>query len=399
MAAVREGLTSKAVTERAAAVRALGREGGLQDMDRLIDLALGDKSPSVRLYAAAAAVDVACRQRAELTPQSAAAVLERVKRVDPGDNPSLVMLYAAWPDRRSLDRLGRLLRDPRSEVRAAAAMAVRRAALSADAMRDPTLRDAVRAWIDSDRLPPDPVLELLRLVGEAGWTGMESAILKAASAGRPHGAVAEEVAQRLTARDDPADWEGLWVGSGVDALAPPGDAPSWRVVVAGTVHGPAGSEPLQAGAEATIGGRPARRIFTRRTGRDGDHAGIQVDGATLWRVEGKALVEAAQAHVALFTPAGAEALATLLPTDGVLARRVHAQVLLASGDGVGALLSLEGLASAKRAPIETFFHLGCARQHVGDTAGARTALEAFLDKAARRSPHRAEAQAILDALD
>src|SRR3712207_6547865 len=120
----REGLKSPDVAVRTAAARELAASGKFADVEVLVELAKTDKSPSVRLSAAAAAADIATRS--EPGPAQRKRLVELFRTFDPGHNPSLLMVLAAVPDAAGVERLGRLLRDPRQDVRNGAITALRR---------------------------------------------------------------------------------------------------------------------------------------------------------------------------------------------------------------------------------------------------------------------------------
>ena len=90
----RDALESDDVAVRVAGARVLAERGTQEDLPRLIKIAREDKSPSVRLYAAAAASDVAMRNRRELTD----AAKEHLVRV--GYDPT----YGARPLKRAIQR-------------------------------------------------------------------------------------------------------------------------------------------------------------------------------------------------------------------------------------------------------------------------------------------------------
>src|SRR5688500_13732973 len=140
----REALKSADVAVRAAAARELAANGKFGDVELLVELAKSDKSPSVRLYAAAAAADIATRS--EPGPAQRMRLVELFRTFDPGHNPSLLMVLAAVPDLAGVERLGRLMRDPRSDVRSGAITALRR--MSTRPGSEKLLAGAVRGFLE-----------------------------------------------------------------------------------------------------------------------------------------------------------------------------------------------------------------------------------------------------------
>ncbi len=371
------GLDSKDVTERAAAVRTLAATGTFDDVGKLVEIAWTDKSPSVRLHAAGGAADLATRCMGDVPLEERRRIVDWVKSFDPGHNPSLLMVLAAVPERAVADRLGRILRDPRYDVRAGAATALRRMAWHTDA---DWLRDAVQGWLAEGKHPPDAVLELVKLAGEVGWAGLERELAKAESAGRPHGAAVEEALQRLKAREQPQTWRGLWVSWGAGIGEPEPEAPvAWRWVGEGAARD------------------GARLVWAPRPGAEGLQIAMLADGLTFWRLEGKALLKVASdladelgadRSVALGLASELEAI------EGVVAPRVRARLLWRAGALDRAEALLEPLADDKKPRLDVLWMLAEVKCGLGDLDSARELVDQALEGAPKKAPWRAEAEAL-----
>ncbi len=410
----RAALADKSVAVRAAAARDLSRVGTFADLPPLVEMAIQGKSSALRLYAAAAAADILHRCRGlgdqpSLAPAQRKQVLQWARSYDPGRNPGLLMMLSAVPkEKAARAHLVRILRDPRNGVRAGAAVALRRMAISGAALGETGVRDAVAEGLADDRVPPDATLELIRIVGEVGWQDLRDAVRRAATHGRPHGEAAEEAEARLAARTTPEGWEGLYQTVGLDVFeAGEPSAPRFRLVADGQVA--EGNElPVPFAIEegqARIEGQeaPARLIWASRIGQVADTAALQQGGQTWWRLADKDLVAALEAHHARFGPECAPlfAVATrwLGDLEGAAVPRVRAILTWRGGDLEGAEAQLEELIDSKKKPrADLYWWLGRVRADRGDDKGAREALTTFLDRAPKASPHGKEAKALLGRL-
>lgn len=391
----RVALTATDTKTRAAGARDLARSGTWADIEALVAVARSDKSAAVRMVAAGAAVDAAWRRRGAfgqepLTEAQRAQLHAWLAPVDPGAQPGLIPLYAVLSDAVALARIGRCLRDPRNQARVGAMTALRRMALSAAADLGP-IDAAVASWLDQ-RLPPDVVADLARVIGEAGLVVAGDRIARAAGATDATAAAIVEAAARLRGRHEPSAWTGLWIDAGVDVVEDtttprPG---GWLVVDGGSAHvgGEARPFALHDGA-ARVGEAPARLVYAPRLGEgEGRFAAVQFDGRTFWRADEKDAAAWTDAQAAADVPAAVwRAVAATTP-----APRIRGVAWVMAGEPARAIVDLAPLAESGRAKVEVWFWLGRARAAAGDTDGARTALDAYLDKAPRKAEWRKEAE-------
>jgi len=401
----RAALADGDVTARAAAARELARTGTWSDLALLVKLAKTDKSPSVRLYTAAAASDITAKHRGaagqkRMTRKQASEVQDWVKSFDPGINPSLLMMLSGVANTDAIKRLGRMLRDPRNGVRAGAATALRRMSVSSAAVGDKSVPKAAKEWLRSKKLPPDAILEILKLVGELGWSNMGEESRMAAGAGRLHMPAFDEVQQRQAARKDPASWHGLWCSDGADALCSPVDGVVDWIVIDGNKAWSRDGELGDVSVEetASVGDVAYRMIWTGRVGSNDLFVAIQGGGKTYYQIEGKGLVTAVDD---LYAELGVGALPIakwLDDVEGALAIRARAIALWAGGDLDGSLKILTTQTSHKRPRNDLFYWLGRVKADKGDKGGALQALETFLAKAAKRGALRPAGEALRDEL-
>jgi len=389
----RTALDEKQIAVRAAATRELALNGGFDDVERLVAMATEDKSPSVRLYAAAAAGSILMRGRGaydqtQWTEKQRRSVLDWVGRSDPARIPSLLLSYAAFADTDVIKRLTRMLRDPRYGVRAGAAAAIRRMALSGACTREgPGLREWVGDALGHRKLPADAAIELVRLIGETGW----SVLLPAA---RKIGASVEDVLTEASARceerNHPKAWAGVWVDEGRDVLDErPAVTSDWLVI---------GEDVQPTDGELVHEGQTYRRLWAPRAGADGSHAAIQANGRTWWRREDKALIAFILETDKGLASADAAELNRYVRGSTATAMRARALVFARAGEGQPALDELSTALKAKKPRNDLYFIEGLAWRALGDGSKARESFGRYLEKAKKKDPWRAEAESLLQNL-
>jgi len=395
----RSGLASKDVTERAEAVRALATVGTADDVEGLIALGRSDRSPSVRLYAAAAAAHLALQHADEVDSRG---WCTQVMSEDPVVNPGLLMVLAASPVQATVKRLGRLLRDPRSGVRVGAAMAVRRLGLSAGAALDPVLREAAAGWIHGGRHPPDAVLELVKLAGELGWCDFDAALDTAREAGRLHGEQVALATERIAYRRDLARWDGLWVSYGADPFQPEkAPAPEgWWVLSGGEASGSGDRSGAltAAGSGHTLCATEVRWVWAQRVGEEGARPAIQQGVHLFWRQDGKALLQAVPPLIDGIAAAGRSAAVAVAgwlgDVEGTVAPRVRAELLWRGRALPEAEELLAPLAEAKRPSAAVLWILAEVKVGLGDLDSARELVARALASAPKRAPWRRDAESL-----
>lgn len=409
----REALEAKDLPTQAAAARDLALIGTWDDVGRLLELATSHKRTGLRLSAAAAAADILHRFRTGAAGESLGRdrvqfVLDWTKSNDPGVNPSALMLLSAIPERAVIDRLGRLLRDPRGDVRAGAAVAVRRMALSHTDLDLAYLRTSFESWLANRKTPPDALVELIRLVGDLGWSPLRSAILDQRTGSTAVAEALETALARLDARKDPATWSGLFLSNGLDVLEQDAtERPShWLLLHDGALtdsDGGTGSAEVREGllySELLAG--PARLVWAPRVGEPERAPTLQITGRSWYQVRGADLVDWLDAHGHTLTqaqqPAAGAFVAGLADVEGARGVRGRAMAAVVAGDLDGAHEQLTALTGKKKPRADLYDWLGRLEEARGDTAAAISAYEAFLERAAKKAPARPRVEARLEAL-
>lgn len=408
----RVALHGKSLPKAAAAARDLGRMGTWDDVPGLLDVANTHRRTGLRLAAAAAAADILHRYRTgaagTLPPGARDTILDWSKRTDPGYNPSALMVLAAFPESAVIDRLGRLMRDPRADVRAGAGVAIRRMALSHTDLSGGPLRRAVGAWLTHRKTPADSLTELVRLVGDLGWSEHRQAALDAAGTSAPVTEAVETASARLTSRAEAASWDGLWVSDGLDVFEQDeaDRSSSWLLVGEGTASLD-GKKPVP--AKLTDEGLSVKKLGTLRmvwAPRLTDPESVPVlqgAGRSWYAVTDPAAVLAwlEQTHPDLSAeqaPANAGLLRAFDDAEGAAADRGRAIARLVVGDVDGALAALASLTTGKRPRADLYYWLGRAHQAAGSPADARDAYAHYLERAGKKAVFRSLAEAALDQL-
>ena len=398
-------LVAKDVKTRAAAARAVALVGTWDDIDRLVTMAKTEKSSAVRLWTAAAAGDIACRYRGAhgqkaMSKAQRRQLMEWLKGFDPGGNSGLLMLLAAAADATAVGRLGRMLRDPRNGVRAGALLAIRRMALSAANLELGALRTAMHEWFADRRLSPDVIVALVTLVGQVGWPGFEQHVRQAASMGKPHHEASSVAMDRLNARKDVANWDGLWASDGLDVLEL--GEPRWTrlmTIGGGTVSIEAGdARDVSIEPKPKLGSDPMRMVFSPRAGQTKSKPALQFAGATWWKYDEMPLAELVDTRHAELTGYAAASLQAvrdqLRPLDSVIAKRAVGLLAWRQGLLEEAAAILGKLASVKRPRAELHWWLACVHADRGDNEAAAVSVAAYLAKAGKKGIWRADAEAL-----
>jgi hypothetical protein len=379
------------VATRSAAIREIAARGDWTDATTLLRLATSDKSHAVRLYAAAALCRIASRSPRDRDRDET--LLRWVAEADPERNPSLVSLLAFVDDDRALDRIGRLLRDPRNGVRAGALVALRRVALGPD---ERAVGPRVSEWLAQPKLPPDVGYELVRLVGEVGLDACAPQLARAASFGPKHIDAATEAIRQLDARRSGAGWLGAWRRDGTRLLDDegPDDDVSWLIVGPGAASMNGAPAPWTPGAPPRLGAAEVRLVYGPPPGQpEARVAVLQIAGDTFWKADGKTLGKALDDDPEAFA-ALPDDVPDPFDEESAATPRHRALWDWRTGRLDAARDALVELVDKGRAPGATPLWLARVYEDLGERAAARAAASTFLDKA-KRGPERDRAAALL----
>jgi len=401
----RAALDDSDVAVRAAGARDLARVGDLGDVAMLLDRATLDRSPSVRLYTAAATAAVLRRARRSGPLKRAVAdqVLDALRRFDPQGNPSVLLaIGAVGPSVRG--RLGRLLKDPHSDVRQAAVAALRAEALSPLSIGDKGLEKDLAKWA-SGSLPMEAKLDLGRLLGEAGHPDGESLLLQMSAVVRDTEGVLDEARRRITARHQRDTYGGVWRRQEPEVLSPPDDDADvpWVGLTAEEWFADGSRKPLKWPKDGVPVGPegPARLLFVGTPGQE-THAALQTADATRFGCVGKPL--AAWVERSIDELRGVEPLCRTLLTrlgdvESASAPKVRTLLRWRGGDGAAAGAELDALLSGKKPKAELHWWRANVALSEGDLDLAREHVERYLAKSPKKGRFRAAADLLRGSLN
>lgn len=398
----RAALAHKQLSVRAAATRDLSATGTPDDIPTLVVHAATDKSPAVRLGAAAAVADILSRHR--VGPRAAALdtaarqhLLGLFRAVDPSVNPGLFPMLGTLQLPEATARLFAGLRDPRGDVRVGAAVGLLRHVVSAAAGADPTLTPALIAALGDRRLKPDAQAELARVAAAAGCVDA----LPALDALHPPGLAGELVASMAVAlRASATRPVGVWHSDGRDA----GEIdPTPPLGPATLVVGPSGDLLLLDGPR--LSALPVtgahRCLWYRPVGQPEPARAVQAALRTFHAAPEDALSDAIEAWADPAAlpfgpgprPAGAAALRA-----AVLALspdpRLHGLLAVADGDLPAAVAHFRAATDARRPAADAWALLGEALRATGEASAARAAFALAVEKGKKKhwSTERARAR-------
>lgn len=393
----RKALASDDVTVRTAGARDLKASGTFEDVEPLLAMAKADKNPSARLYAAASAAEIVIRS--ELSDGQRRWLLDELVNYDPANNPSLSMVLAGIMDPEGLERLGRLMRDPRSDVRAGACTALRM--MSKHPKAEVVLPDAVRRWLLAGKHPDDATAELVRLASEAGFSSMDEALTKAAKRGRAAALAVQEALDWLVSRRDPTSWAGMWLSLGDDATVT-----DWLWLERGSVWGESGllgELTVSDGVGSVQSIPPLHRIRLGRASDEGLTEAIRIGDRTLWHHAGRALVklidELDTAVLRSCVPAALGIAKEIASLEGASATRARVIALWRGGALREAEAVLDSaIAGEKRIKPEIQWLIANVKLGLGEIDTARDMLRDCLQGAPKKAAWRGEAEVLLSRL-
>jgi hypothetical protein len=380
---------------RAAGARDLSVSGEPQHIDALIALAIGDRSPGVRLAAAGAAADILSRhrlppRRERVSEAVRAGWLSAVAAVDPVVNAGLFSICGCLGTDAAFKRVLLGLRDPRQDVRAGACVGLWRLVASGAATTLPNVEATVVATLSDARIRVESRVEIARICADVGFrSAAEPAAALPSQCTRHTRTLAETLVARLEALPQPA---GLWVRTGLDVGAVDtgckGDDGLLVLGVGDTIEVTAATMRRGPLAEGW------RLLSVKDPERETPQPVLQVGLDSWWPAGPEDLCRfgdrlIAQGHAALLLGCG-EALG-----NTAASQRVRGAALLAAGQAAEAVLALEGAIAGKKVPADTWWFLAVALREAGRPGEARPHVERFLSKAGKKAPFVAEAKAWL----
>jgi hypothetical protein len=385
-------LSAKDIPSRAAATRDLSATGQPAHIPLLLDKAIDDVSPGVRLGAAAAVADILSRHR--LPPDHAAipvadreAWLKRVSGADPGRNVGLFQVCGTLGVPGGVSRIVVGLRDPRFDVRAGACVGLWRLTASGSANGDAALERTVLALFDEPRIPADTKAEIARVCANVGYTSALDAVRALAEgSARQVQTVAAEAQKRL---EWPEKVEGVWVDLGIDAGEVDPDAKPTGF--AGLLDASAAVWADAEGVRRQPLAEAPRRLWIKRPGAEAQGPALQIGARTLWPADSDELGAFGDALLAAKAFELLDAVEPLLPITAA-AVRLKGVSKLQRGDVPGAVEALAACVEMKKVPPDSWWWLAEALHRAGRDEEAKPHLEKFLAKSPKKAPHVAEAK-------
>ncbi len=386
-------LDAKDIPTRAAGARDLSLAGLPAAIPRLLAAAVSDKSPGVRLAAAAAVADILSRHR--FLPRSAAIPLQTrqewfrlVADLDPIHNTGLFAVCGTLATPEAFTRVIVGLRDPRQDVRAGACVGLWRAVASGAYNGDVETEARVVATLSDARIRVETRVEIARICADVGYySALQAARPLVEQCVRQNLALAESLIQRLETPPSPV---GLWVCSGLDVSAvDPKASRRDLLCVLGVTD--AVLAPTTGAVERLVPTGAFRVLQARPVDKEPVGLVVQVGEHSYWPAGNDELCTFGDRLCA----SGRHDLVDLCEEVlgvGAAALRVRGASLLARGDAAGAILALEAAIEGKRVPSDTWWFLADALARAGRPAEARPHLEKYLSKAAKRAPFVEEAR-------
>lgn len=391
-------LGAKSIAQRAAGARDLSQMGEVGHLELLAAVAGGDRSPGVRLSAAAAAADILSRHRMgvavkKIGPKKRRTLAALFRRIDPSVNPGVFSVFGCLDTPAAFEAICGGLRDPRGDIRLGAAVGLLRMATSGALAGVSRREKQVVGLLSDTRHKPDALAEIAKICAAVDYRAGEEAIRALALSGA-HGELVAEALMTFEANAAPVS--GLWYSDGKDAgETNPGsplgmglalfEAERARVCIGGKWK-----------IEKGFPGPDARRMHFRKVGAPLAGPAFQVAGRTWyvaaepevlcvidgltspreldWDSIGKPNATAGRAVAALS--------AVLPETAG--GHRARALLLARADDAAGAIDALEAALELKKVFPDTWCLLGDALWSAGKKKAASAHYTTFMKKARKK---------------
>ncbi len=393
-----KALDGKSISERAAGARDLSQMGTVKELVRLAEVAGTDRSPGVRLSAAAAAADILSRHRVGDGTKGVGVkrrntLTELYRRINPATNPGVFSVFGCLDRPAAVDAICGGLRDPRGDVRLGAAVGLMRLCTSQAVAGNARLEKRVVSLLADQRHKPDALAEIARVCAAAGYFSGEDCIRALSLSGAHAEAVAEALATLEAGR---LALSGLWYSDGRDA----GETnPSSPLGGALALIDEKGGLVLADGKWKSIkgfGGADVRRMHFRKVGSIAAAPAFQVDGRTWYAATDDAVTciidgltsprEIDWGKLPKGSATAAKAVGAVcehLP-DSAIGHRARGLLLAQIGDASGAVDALKHAVGLKKVFPDTWSLLGDALWASGKKKAAATHYATFIKKAKKK---------------
>jgi hypothetical protein len=356
-------MASKEVADRAAACRDLSSMGEVTHLEALWKLVATDKSPGVRLSAAAAAADILSRcrlgaPRDALSDDQRDVLMEMFSRIDPGINAGIFPILACLDRPRSLTLICGGLRDPRGDVRLGAAVGLMRLCSTIGVVDEPSTEQTVVALLGDTRHRPDAVAQIARVCAAVGFrSGIE--VIRHLHLSGTHADTIVEALGVLDGASHPL--VGVWYSDGNDAgeTNPKPDLGPALMVFDG--RGALFHNGKNWAVETNF--QPQRRMFIRRVGESEAGPVFQAIGRTFYAGCGEsagAITKVDWSTPGRETKASVRAVEALAACLGDTAKGHRSLAIFAMNAGQidVAQAALVSAITAKSTPVDCWLALG-----------------------------------------
>ncbi len=372
--------------------------GDVSHLERLAALAGTDRSPGVRLSAAAAAADILSRHRVGeaakgLSTRKRNTLTELYRRIDPSVNPGVFSVFGCLDRPSALVAIGGGLRDPRGDVRLGAAVGLLRLCTSLAVANTAKIQKTVVGLLSDGRHKPDALAEIARICAAAGYRSGEDFIRGLVLPGA-HGDLVREASAIFEANTEPV--RGLWYSDGRDAGETNPASPIGGALALVDERGALVCIDGKWKSVKSFPGTDVRRMHFRKVGAieaepafqtedrtwylgGGPGALCEIDGLTSaqqidWDKLGKSNATARRA---------VKAVGAHLP-DTSAGYRARGLLLARADDRDGAIAALEMAVGLKTVYPDCWSLLGDALWSAGKKAAAKGRYKTFLRKARKR---------------
>lgn len=379
-------LGAKGISDRAAACRELSRIGGVEHIEVLTERARIDKSPGVRLSAAAAVADILSRcrvgpARSALNDDQRDVYFDLFGRIDPAMNGGVFPMLGALDRPRSLTMLQGGLRDPRADVRLAAAVGLMRLCSSIAVANDSEMEESVVSLLADTRHAPDAVAQICRLCAAVGYRSATDIIRHVQLTGTHQDMVIEALGI-LDGADHPL--RGVWFSDGRDAGESNPESPLGSALMLFDGNTALCHDGKRWAAVPSFA--PSRRMFLRRAGEAEARPAFQTADRTFyagltehpthddWSVPGRETKASGRAVTVLVE----------LVDESAFQQRALAHIAMGGGSVDVARTALEAAIAAKKTPSDCWLHLADLLWAVGDQSAAAAHYATYAKKGKKK---------------
>ena len=379
-------LASKSISDRAAGCRDLSLMGTVDHIEPLAQLASMDRSPGVRLSAAAAVADILSRcrvgdARAVLNDEQREVFFAAFSRIDPTMNGGVFPMLATLDLPRSFTMLKGGLRDPRADVRLAAAVGLMRLCSSIAVANDAEMEESVVALLADTRHQPDALAQICRVCAAVGYRSATDIIRHLQLSGTHQ----EMVIESLGTLDGATHTlRGLWFSDGRDAGETNPDSPLGLAMMVFDASGALMHDGKRWSVVASFS--PVRRMFLRRSGEAEPRPAYQAFERTFYAGAAESIEHSDWSVPGRETKASTRAVEAVAAVigDSAAEQRSLAHIAMNAGSTDAARGALEAAIDATKTPADCWLSLADLLWSSGDTKAATKHYATYTKKGKRK---------------